>query len=144
MLPVNGIVESQVAILDGGAHRRAPARTVPRGDAVRSGTTNAGDALDLRATPPAAESAYAAIVRLVQEAGARRAPFIRWPTATPCYFLAVALALAAIAWAASGDPSRPGRARRRDPVPLILAAPVALVSGVSRAARAASSSRGRR
>ena len=137
VLPVNGIVESQVAVLDESALTGEPMpRTVSRGDAVRSGTTNAGAALDLRATRPAAESAYAAIVRLVQEAGARRAPFVRMADRYAVLFLAVTLALAAIAWAASGDPVRALAVLVvATPCPLILAAPVALVSGVSRAAR---------
>ncbi|HSJ73796.1 MAG TPA: heavy metal translocating P-type ATPase [Miltoncostaeaceae bacterium] len=137
VLPVDGIVESAVAELDESALTGEPLpRSLSRGDAVRSGTTNAGAALDLRATRPAAESAYAAIVRLVQEAGARRAPFVRMADRYAVLFLAVTLALAAIAWASSGDPVRALAVLVvATPCPLILAAPVALVSGVSRAAR---------
>jgi heavy metal translocating P-type ATPase len=137
VLPVDGIVESPDAVLDESALTGEPLpRAVSRGDAVRSGATNAGDALDLRATRPAAESAYAAIVRLVQEAGARRAPFVRMADRYAVVFLAVTLSLAGIAWAASGDPVRALAVLVvATPCPLILAAPVALVSGVSRAAR---------
>ncbi len=137
VLPVDGIVESPAGELDESALTGEPLpRAVVRGDAVRSGTTNAGTALDLRATRPAAESAYAGIVRLVQEAGARKAPFVRMADRYAVLFLAVTLALAAIAWAASGDPVRALAVLVvATPCPLILAAPVALVSGVSRAAR---------
>jgi heavy metal translocating P-type ATPase len=137
VLPVDGVVESAAATLDEAALTGEPLPvSVSRGDAVRSGTTNAGDALDLRATRPAAESAYAAIVRLVQEAGARRAPFVRMADRYAVLFLGVTLALAGIAWAASGDPVRALAVLVvATPCPLILAAPVALVSGVSRAAR---------
>ena len=45
--------------------------TIPSHGHVRSGTANAGDAFDLRVTAPAAESAYAAIVRLVRSAESR-------------------------------------------------------------------------
>jgi heavy metal translocating P-type ATPase len=137
VLPVDGIVESEVGELDESALTGEPLpRAVARGDAVSSGTTNAGAALDLRATRPAAESAYAAIVRLVREAGARKAPFVRMADRYAALFLAVTLALAAVAWAASGDPVRALAVLVvATPCPLILAAPVALVSGVSRAAR---------
>jgi heavy metal translocating P-type ATPase len=107
------------------------------GAPVRSGTTNAGAAMDVRATRPASESAYEAIVRLVREADAQRAPFVRMADRYAAFFLPATLALAAIAWVAGGDPVRALAVLVvATPCPLILAAPVALVSGVSRAARA--------
>jgi heavy metal translocating P-type ATPase len=112
-------------------------RTLERGDAALSGSTNAGPAVDLRATRPAAESAYAAIVRLVSAADAQRAPFVRMADRYAAIFLPVTLVIAGAAWAASGDPVRALAVLVvATPCPLILAAPVALVSGVSRAARA--------
>ena len=108
VLPVDGIVESADAVLDESALTGEPLpRAVSRGDAVRSGATNAGDALDLRATRPAAESAYAAIVRLVQEAGARRAPFVRMADRYAVIFLAVTLALAGSRGPRPATPSAP-------------------------------------
>jgi cation transport ATPase len=38
------------------------------GETIMSGSTNAGDAFDLIASHPAAESSYAGIIRLVKEA----------------------------------------------------------------------------
>jgi heavy metal translocating P-type ATPase len=103
---------------------------------VRSGAANAGEAFDLRATRPAAESAYAALVRLVGEAQARRAPFVRMADRYAAFLLPATLALAGVAWAASGDPVRALAVLVvATPCPLILAAPIAFVSGVSRAAR---------
>ncbi len=64
------------------------------GAAVRSGTANAGSAFDLRATRPAAESAYAALVRLVRQAESQRAPFVRMADRYAAVFLPVTLAVA--------------------------------------------------
>ena len=106
------------------------------GDAVRSGVVNAGGPFDLRATTSAAESTYAGIVRLVSEAEASSAPFVRLADRYAAVFLGVALALAGAAWALSGDLERAVAVLVvATPCPLILAAPVAIVSGLSRAAR---------
>src|SRR4051794_37258444 len=69
VLPVDGTVVSAEAVIDESALTGEPLPiTYHGGGAVRSGTANAGDAFDLRATRPAAESAYAGLVRLVRSA----------------------------------------------------------------------------
>ena len=108
----------------------------PRGTNVSSGTLNAGDAFDMRATRTSAESAYSGIVQLVQEAERQRAPFVRMADRYAAILLPVTLVVAGAAWALSGDPVRALAVLVvATPCPLILAAPVALISGVSRAAR---------
>ncbi len=111
--------------------------TLTAGDSVRSGTANAGDTFDLRVTRPAAESAYAGIVRLVAAAESDRSPFTRLADRYAAFFLPFSLAVAGLAWLASGDSER-GLAVMvvATPCPLILAAPIAFVAGLSRAARA--------
>ncbi|HEX5760073.1 MAG TPA: heavy metal translocating P-type ATPase, partial [Thermoanaerobaculia bacterium] len=106
------------------------------GEAVRSGTVNAGAPFRLRATATAEASTYAAIVRLVREAEAAKAPFVRLADRYALLFLPLTLAIAGLAWALSGDPVRALAVLVvATPCPLILAAPIALVAGVSRAAR---------
>jgi heavy metal translocating P-type ATPase len=137
VVPVDGVVDGAGGIVDESALTGEPLPVdLSHGSPVRSGSTNAGGALDVRATRPASESAYAGIVRLVREASAQRAPFVRMADRYAALFLPFTLALAGIAWAASGDPVRALAVLVvATPCPLILAAPVALVSGVSRAAR---------
>jgi heavy metal translocating P-type ATPase len=137
VLAVDGTVASATATIDESALTGEPLPIrCATGDPVRSGTANAGEAFDLRATRRAAESAYAAIVRLVQEAGHQRAPFVRMADRYAAFLLPVTVLLAVGAWAASGDPVRALAVLVvATPCPLILAAPIALVSGVSRAAR---------
>jgi heavy metal translocating P-type ATPase len=138
VLPVDGLVTSAEAVLDESALTgEALPVTCKRGDPVRSGTANAGEAFELRATRPASESAYAAIVRLVRDAESHKAPFVRMADRYAAFFLPVTLVVAGLAWAVSDDPVR-GLAVLvvATPCPLILAAPVAILSGVSRAAKA--------
>ncbi len=137
VLPVDGMVEVAEAVLDESALTGEPLPVVhPRGDTVRSGTANAGPAIDVRATRPASEGAYAALVRLVRQAESEQAPFVRMADRYAAFFLPLTLVLAIGAGALSGDPVRALAVLVvATPCPLILAAPVALLSGVSRAAR---------
>ena len=137
IVPVDGAVESAEAILDESTLTGEPLPvTLRRGAAVRSGTANAGNVFEARAVRPAADSSYAALVRLVQRAEAESAPFVRLADHYAAFFLPVALLAAGGAWLVSGDPVRAVAVLvTATPCPLILAAPVALVSGVSRAAR---------
>jgi heavy metal translocating P-type ATPase len=138
VVPVDGIVASAEAVLDESALTGEPLPvSCKRGAPVRSGSANAGEAFELRATRPASESAYAAIVRLVRQAESQKAPFVRMADRYAAVFLPVTLAAAGLAWGLSGDPVRALAVLVvATPCPLILAAPVAILAGVSRAARA--------
>ena len=104
--------------------------TIGPGLPVLSGSANAGSPFEVRADRPAAESAYAALVRLVEQAQAHRAPFVRMADRYAGFFLPATLIVAALAWAISGDPVRAlAVVVVATPCPLILAAPIALVSG---------------
>jgi heavy metal translocating P-type ATPase len=107
----------------------------PAGDEVRSGVVNAGQPIDLVATSVAAESTYAGVVRLVEQAQASSAPFVRAADRIAVFFVPLTLLLAAAAWALSGDPVRAVAVLVvATPCPLLLAAPIAIMAGLSRAA----------
>jgi heavy metal translocating P-type ATPase len=137
VIPVDGTVVSAEAVVDTSTLSGEPLPVTMRsGMPVMSGTANAGEPFDVRADRPAAESAYAALVRLVEQAHAQRAPFVRMADRYAGIFLPVTLAAAGLAWALSGDSVRAlAVVVVATPCPLILAAPIALVSGLSRAAR---------
>jgi heavy metal translocating P-type ATPase len=137
IVPVDGVVIAGTAVLDEAAltGEALPVRR-PSGDRARSGTVNAGDPFDLVATASADESTYAGIVRLVQAAQAEKAPFVRLADRYALLFVPLTLVVAGVAWLASGDPVRALAVLVvATPCPLILAAPVAIVAGISRAAR---------
>jgi heavy metal translocating P-type ATPase len=137
VVPVDGILGSETAVLDESA-LTGESRPVERsrGEQVRSGAVNAGSGLDVRAVATAAESTYAGIVRLVEEAQREKAPFVRLADRYALVFIPVTLVIAGAAWAISGDPVRALAVLVvATPCPLILAAPIAIVAGISRAAK---------
>jgi heavy metal translocating P-type ATPase len=137
VVPVDGKVVSAEAVIDTSTLTGEPLpETLGPGMAVLSGSANAGVPFDVRASKPAADSAYAALVRLVEQSQAHRAPFVRMADRYAGWFVPATLLIAGAAWALSGDAVR-GLAVVvvATPCPLILAAPIALVSGVARAAQ---------
>jgi heavy metal translocating P-type ATPase len=136
IVPVDGRLLTP-AVLDESALTGEPlpvGRTA--GDEVRSGLVNAGAPLDLVTTVAAAESTYAGVVRLVQSAQAGTARFVRSADRLAAWFVPLTLLVAAIAWAAAGTAERAVAVLVvATPCPLLLAAPIALMSGMSRAAR---------
>lgn len=137
VLPVDGLLHSEGAVLDESALTGEPAPVrVQKGAALRSGATNAGGPFDLLVTASAEKSTYAGIVRLVRSAQQTKAPFVRIADRYAARFVLFTLALTATAWIVSGDPVRALAVLVvATPCPLILAAPAAVVGGVSRAAR---------
>ncbi|WP_285732784.1 heavy metal translocating P-type ATPase [Nocardiopsis sp. ATB16-24] len=136
-LPVDGRVTREPALVDESVVTGEPLPSERVADEeVRGGTVNAGGPFHMRATTDAEQSAFAAIVRLAGEAQARTAPFVRMADRYAAVFLPVTLLLAGAAWWWSGDPVRAVAVLVvATPCPLILAAPIAFTSGMSRAAR---------
>ena len=137
IVPVDGVVTSAGAVLDEAALSGEPIPVNRRnGEATRSGSVNAGDTFELQATASAGDSTYAGIVRLVTAAQTAKSPFIRLADRYALLLLPVTLVIAGAAWIISGDPIRALAVLvTATPCPLILAAPVAFIAGVSQAAR---------
>ncbi|MFD5448126.1 heavy metal translocating P-type ATPase [Streptomyces sp. NPDC127100] len=137
VVPVDGRVESAAAVLDESVLTGEALQVVRRrGEGVRSGAVSAGGAFELRATATERDSTYAGIVRLAQQAGAEAAPVVRLADRYAAWFLPLTLAVAALAWLLGGSAVRAVAVLVvATPCPLLLAAPVAVVSGLSRASR---------
>ncbi|WP_107428786.1 heavy metal translocating P-type ATPase [Streptomyces kebangsaanensis] len=137
VVPVDGQVVDTTAVLDESVltGEAVPVARAP-GQAVRSGVVNAGGAFELRATATERDSAYAEIVRLARQAGAQSAPVVRLADRYAAWFLPLSVAVAGLAWLLSGSAVRAVAVLVvATPCPLLLAAPVAIVSGLSRASR---------
>ena len=137
VIPVDGTVTAGLAVLDQSAltGESIPVQRRPD-EPVMSGSTNAGEAFDLLASRRAAESTYAGIVRLVEAARCSKAPMSRLADRFAIVFLGATIAIASAAWFWTEDPIRAVAVLVvATPCPLILAVPVAIVSGLSRGAR---------
>jgi heavy metal translocating P-type ATPase len=135
-VPVDGELE-EPAVLDESVVT-GESRAVDRkpGERVASGVVNAGTGFGLRATATAEQSTYAGIVRLAEEATRRKAPVVRLADRFAALFVPFTLGLAAVAWLQSGQAVRAVAVLVvATPCPLLLAVPIAVVSGLSRAAR---------
>jgi heavy metal translocating P-type ATPase len=137
VVPVDGVVELEQAIIDESVltGEALPVRRPP-GAHLQSGAVNAGGPIRLRASASAADSAYAAIVRLVAGAQADRAPMVRLADRFALVFVPVTLVASGLAWLLTGSATRALAVLVvATPCPLVLAAPVAIVAGISQAAR---------
>jgi len=137
IIPVDGVVISEVAVIDESALTGEPIPVTRRkGENAQSGTLNASETFEMRATSTSGESTYAGIVRMVTAAQTAKSPFIRLADQYALFLLPLTLAVAGGAWFLSGDPVR-GLAVlvAATPCPLIIAAPVAFIAGLSQAAR---------
>lgn len=137
VVPADGSVVSESAVLDQSplTGESLPVQRLA-GDAVLSGSVNLGATFDLLVTRLPSESTYAGIVRLVAVAQQIKAPMVRMADRYAIWFLGITICLAIGAWYRSDDPVRALAVLVvATPCPLILAIPVAIISGVSRIAR---------
>lgn len=138
VLPVDGRLLSPTAVFD---ESTLTGESLPvehrQGDQLLSGSVNGESAVRVSASATAAESQYSQIVALVQEAAASRAPIVRLADRYAAPFTLLAFLLAGAAWLGSQDPGRFAEVLVvATPCPLLIAAPVAFLSGTSRAAHA--------
>lgn len=107
------------------------------GGEVLSGAINGHRAVRIRALRTSEDSQYQQIVALVRAAEDSHAPVVRLADRFAIPFTAVSLVLAGTAWALSNDPTRFAEVLvLATPCPLLIAAPVAFLGGLSRAAKA--------
>lgn len=137
VVPVDASLRSDRATMDESSitGESIPAEKLV-GDVVLSGSVNGPSAIQVVATSSAADSQYQEIIALVQEAAASRAPVVRLADRYAVPFTVFSLVLAGLAWWLSSDPVRFAEVLvLATPCPLLIAAPVAFMGGMSRAAR---------
>jgi heavy metal translocating P-type ATPase len=137
LVPVDGDVETGTADVDESALTGEPLpRTKTRGDHLLSGSVDVGSAFEMRATRISRESQYSRVVELVKKAQTEKPPIQRLADKYAVWFTPTAVGMAAIGFLLT---------RSVDaflavlvvatPCPLILATPLAVISGVNKAAK---------
>jgi heavy metal translocating P-type ATPase len=137
VVPVDAILADAEATVDESSltGESLPAEKVA-GDAIVSGSLNGAGAMVITATAVAAESQYQRIIELVTEASQSKAPMVRLADRYAMPFTVVSLVIGGLAWLISGDPVRFAEVLVvATPCPLLLAAPVAFMAGMSNSAR---------
>ncbi len=137
VVPVDSTLVSGTTMLDESSltgESRPVDKTV--GDTAMSGSVNGDAAIEIVADRQAKDSQYQNIIRLVKQAEAQPAHFVRMADRYAVPFTLLAYVIAGTAWAVSGNPERFAEVLVvASPCPLILAAPIALVAGMSRASQ---------
>lgn len=138
VIPVDGTLESEHGTFD---ESQLTGESLPvektRGEMLMSGSLNGADAIRMRVSARAADSQYQRIIELVKSAQDSKPAFVRLADRVAVPFTAIAFIIAGSAWAISGDAHRFAEVLVvATPCPLIIAAPVAFMAGMSRAARA--------
>lgn len=134
--PTDGIL-SALATLDESALTGEPLPVQREaGEDVSSGVLNAGAPFEYIASTTSENSTYSGIIKLVKAAQAKSAPGVRLANTWALRFVPAALVIAGAAWAISGDVGRAVAVLvAATPCPLILAVPIAIVAGLSQAAK---------
>ena len=138
LIPVDGALLSEEAEVDESALTGEP---LPRpknpGDVLLSGSVNTGGVFEMRADAVSSESQYARIVALVRQAQEDKAPIVRLADRYAVWFTPLTLIMCGVGWAITADPRTILAVLVvATPCPLILAAPIAVISGINRAAHA--------
>jgi len=136
IVPVDGIAQ-ETCYLDQSALTGEPMPVLlEKEGSVISGTINAGNAFEMIASGNVSQSTYSGIVTMVRNSRAQSSPNIRLANKWALRFVPITMAMAALTFLLTGDATRTVAVLVvATPCPLILAVPIALVSGMSRATK---------
>ena len=135
VVPLDGLVVGEGTFDESALTGEPLPKFRANGEEVSSGVVNAGATVELTTTKTAENSTYSALVRLVEQAQASSANGVRVANKWAVRFVPFALVLAAASWLITGDYSNAVAVIvAATPCPLILAVPVAIISGMSKAA----------
>lgn len=137
LIPVDGTIVQGEAEIDEAALTGEPLTHMKgEGATVLSGSLNVNGAFEMRADKISEESQYATIIRLVRKAQEEKAPIQRLADRYAVYFTPLTLLISCIGWLITKDPKTILSVLVvATPCPLILATPVAVISGMNRAAQ---------
>lgn len=136
MIPVDGKIYKGVTSVDESA---ITGESLPEskkmGDELLSGSINMDGVVEIHATKISKDSQYEQIIKLVSEASTKKSPLVRIADTYSLPFTIITFSTAGLAWFVSGQAIRALEVLVvATPCPLLIATPVAIVSGMSRAA----------
>ncbi len=138
VIGLDGILDSEAGFTDESSLTGEPyAVEKIKGDPVRSGTINVGDAIIIKVTKVQADSTYKKIIDLVKKAQDEKSPFIRMADKYSGFFTIITLVITGFAYVFSGFDLTRALAVLviATPCPLIIATPIALLGGVNSASK---------
>ena len=135
VVPIDGTL-NETGFLDQSALTGEPVPVLlSKGENLLSGSVNAGNNFTFNVTTLSSQSTYSGIITMVRNSQARSARHVKVASKWALRFVPFALTLGALSWILSGEVHRfVSVLVIATPCPLILAVPIALVSGMSRAA----------
>lgn len=137
MVPVDGIILEGCSDFNE-ASLTGESKTIEKGpgDSLMSGSLNGSDAIQFKVTALAKDSQYQQLVKLVKESKGNPAPFVRLADRYALPFTIFAYLIGGLAWLLTKNPVRFAQVLVvASPCPLILAAPIALVAGMSQSSK---------
>jgi len=137
--PVDGVVVEGRSVMDESYLTGEPFQmSKTPGSEVLSGAINGEAALAIRATKLAVDSRYATIMQVMRASEQQRPRLRRLGDQLGAFYTPVAMAIAMIAWIASGQATRfLAVLVVATPCPLLIAIPVSIIGAISLAARRA-------
>lgn len=137
LVPVDGILtEGQSFFDESSLTGESKPVEKEKNDELMSGSVNGDGAIRFKVTKKASDSQYQTLVKLVKESESKPAKFVRLADQYAVPFTIIAYTIGGISWYLTKDPVRFAEVLVvASPCPLILAAPVALVAGMSRSSR---------
>lgn len=137
LVPVDGTIVSETAQIDESSLTGEPLSKIKHiGEEVFSGTVNSGDIFEIKAKRISEESQYSKIVKLVKKAREEKAPIQRLADRYAVWFTPITLAMCGLGWLLTQNPQTILSVLVvATPCPLIFATPVAIISGINKAAK---------
>ena len=138
LIPVDGkVIHGQAEVDESSLTGEPLSKAKKIGDNVFSGTVNTGDAFEMHADKISEESQYAKIVKLVRKAQQEKAPIQRLADKYAVWFTPIVLVVSVIGWVVTSYNPQTILSVLvvATPCSLIFATPIAIISGINRAAK---------
>lgn len=136
VIPVDGVLLTEAVVDESSITGESLPINKNVGEEVLSGSVVISSTIHLKTTAIASDSQYQNIVKLVEAARGEKSHTVKLASIVSIPFTIISLIIASLAWAISKDPLRFAEVLvLATPCPLLIAAPVAFIGGVSRCAK---------